>query len=286
MEGIIAPTESERCIRAIPVSPGSVSAPTTVSKRQREAGVVPEIGIAVKQIPAIGGHSIGRAVKTVKISGVAVRTVVVPVVLIVDLFFYIPVFVVTAYQDIAIITVVGNNLIQVPVRALHDGQLGIAPGQTHGGNQHERQHRNPAGRPSWKAIRVGGRCRVGQHVGFPSLIDASAVLRTRSCQAMNRSESICVDASRDILFSGDLESGAPGMHVRLVVRPCSSDIGPEGNGSPSSGQPPRKAESKHRSPGSPSPGRPQSRHESSRLPGLLCSVKTGANTLPNCVLLL
>ena len=153
MERVVSPPESERSVWAIPVSPRSVSTPSAISQCQGESGAVSEVRIAVEQIPTVRSRSIRGAVEAVEIAGIAVGAMIVPVVLVVYLFLHVAVFVVAANKDIAFISIVGNHLVQVPVRAFHDGQLGVTPGQTQSGNQQEGHHRQAAGGPSNKAIR-------------------------------------------------------------------------------------------------------------------------------------
>jgi len=181
--------------------------------------------------------------------------VVVPVVLVVDLFFYVTILVIAANQDIAVIAIVGYDLVQIAVRTFHDGQLRVAARQSQRGHKQEGQHRNPSGHPAHQVVES----RIGQHVGVPSLIEPPAWWRTRLRSWAVRSESVCVDASAGILFI----DRRMGRISKLLTPSFSSDpvcpVSAPEELVPLPGRPRRSAESKHRSPGSPSPGRSKSR---------------------------
>lgn len=146
VEGIVSPTEPNRRVRAVPIPPRAES------HGDRKRRTVAPIGIAVKNIPAVGTDSHARAIETVKIPGVREGTVVVPVVLGVHLLLYVTVLVIPADQNIAVITVVSHDLVKVPMGPLQNRQLRVAPRQTQG--SHEKQDRNdhPAGHSAHQRV--------------------------------------------------------------------------------------------------------------------------------------
>lgn len=220
-ERIIAPSEAQRSVRTSPI------APRAISETQGEAGAVSEVGIAIEDVPAVGSQAIRRAIEAVEVAGVRIRTVVVPVVLIVHLLFYITVLVVAANQDVPVIAIIGYDLIQIAVGALHDRQLRVAARQSQRGHKQEGQHRNPSGHPAHQVVVS----RNGQHVGVPSLIEPPAWWRTRLLSRAVRSESVCVDAAMGICWWMASEPAYPAAFVIIIVRPCTSGIGPGGIGS-------------------------------------------------------
>ncbi|NBW93854.1 MAG: hypothetical protein EBR20_05755 [Bacteroidetes bacterium] len=102
------------------------------------------IGIAVKNIPAVGTDSHARAIETVKIPGVRKWTVVVPVVLGINLLLHITVFIIPADQNIAVITIVSHNLVKVPMGPLQNRQLRVAARQTQGSREKQSRNDHPA----------------------------------------------------------------------------------------------------------------------------------------------
>lgn len=115
----------------------------------------------------MGTEADGRTIKTVEVASVRIRTVAVPIVLAVHLFFDISIFVITANQDVAIVAVVRYDLIQVTVRSFQNGQLRVATRQPHRGDGQDGEHGNAAHHPCRE--RSGGvSFRIGQHVGVPS----------------------------------------------------------------------------------------------------------------------
>jgi len=179
--------------------------------------------------------------------------VVVPVVLVVDLFFYVTILVIAANQDIAVIAIVGYDLVQIAVRTFHDGQLRVAARQSQRGHKQEGQHRNPSGHPAHQVVES----RIGQHVGVPSLIEPPAWWRTRLRSWAVRSESVCVDASAGILLMTGVRAEFPGssrhpFRVTLYVR-----YRPRRNWFP---YPVGRAEAQNRNTGAPDLPRPDDRN--------------------------
>jgi hypothetical protein len=103
------------------------------------------IGIAVKNIPAVGTDAHARAIETVKIPGVRKGTVVIPVVLGVNLLLHVTVFVIPANQNIPIITIVSHNLVEVPMGPLQNRQLRVAARQAQGSREKQGRNDHPAG---------------------------------------------------------------------------------------------------------------------------------------------
>ncbi|GEM_PF-2929042 len=68
---------------------------------------------------------------------------VVPIVFVVDFFIYVTVFVIFADKNVAVIFIVGHNLVQVAMWFIHDCQLRVATGKPENGNQGDCDDRHP-----------------------------------------------------------------------------------------------------------------------------------------------
>lgn len=112
-------SETESIIRGSPIA-GSES------ETEREGGIAVR-GAAIHDIPAITTADI-RIIKAVEVPSISIRTVVVPIVLVVHLFFNVPVFVVFADQHITIVTVIDDYLIDTVVWHFNYRQLRITTG--------------------------------------------------------------------------------------------------------------------------------------------------------------
>ena len=100
----------------------------TESDRQPKSRriVAGEEWIAVVEIKA-AEIRIKRIVETVEVSGIRVRSVIVPVVFVIHLFFDVAILVVLTHNDVAVIYIVSFDSLQTAVLSLENGQLGITP---------------------------------------------------------------------------------------------------------------------------------------------------------------
>jgi hypothetical protein len=111
------------------MSPVGISvAVVTESNRQPKSGriVAAVEWIAVIEVKA-AEICIKRIVEAVEVSGIRVRSVIVPVVFVIHLFFDVAILVVLTHNDVAVIYIVSFDSLQTAVLSLENGQLGITP---------------------------------------------------------------------------------------------------------------------------------------------------------------